>query len=757
MVQGQCLLAACGGDTVKLFDVSVETGDPCTFQYTPAHGSQVNCVKWNHTNLVIASAGEDRKISLWMKNGQVVGVVPQPGSDVGDNIDVLRVLDYSRLSRHILVTAGDDGSVHLWDTTGRSPKVSWIRQHSAPTTGVAFSSCNDKMLLSVGLDKKLYTYDPGLKKPVHCIPCEAPFSSLAFKDDGLILAVGTNSGRVVFYDVRGKPQPFTILRAYGLSEAVTSLCWQRSNLVTMNSSNCSLEVALLGVTAEDSVLMPDPLPAPATNTHGRPTLTSLPGRTSGRLTLSTAESPLASASAGAVLSSKPLVASEETPIFSGSRLWTKGAISRLQTSQTAFNLKDDMEVFSPLVDIQPLTPSVSNFWDLNEDLKTETSRDRKMPWVPTPPGEVRRFPSIVEELKDESRLSTTDHCTPPLQDDSQGRSCLSSPMASIPSLAVSPQGDRSPSVTPPEAWGGDGDSNKINFRQQATHSISRFASPTTLSSSAEPLQHIAASSTVDLLAMPVSASADSLNLGTLYSAHQLIQSSALDPSVLEPKLPASESSPILSSSSGVGFIGGKQSSSVSSLEASLSDSAMMVMTKKLPFHIEKSGHSGLSRNITSAVGDGAASSGVLLRKKKMLGEKNDDHSGMVGITEGKRDTETGYSLKSDATATGTTSTNNGNLLITSQRVSSLQDPNQQGPPSFALQLVQRTLEESLGAVQKAIHEDVQNLHLELLRQFHIQQTETSAQVDAVVAKQTEMMEEILNLRKEVQQLRYFLT
>ena len=27
---------------------------------------------------------------------------------------VLRVLDYSRSSRHILATAGDDGSVHIW-------------------------------------------------------------------------------------------------------------------------------------------------------------------------------------------------------------------------------------------------------------------------------------------------------------------------------------------------------------------------------------------------------------------------------------------------------------------------------------------------------------------------------------------------------------------------------------------------------------------------------------------------------------------
>lgn len=48
---------------------------------------------------------------------------------------------------------------------------------------------------------------------------------MAYNDDGTILAAGTNSGRVVFYDVRGKPQPLTILRAYNSSEVgnLTSL------------------------------------------------------------------------------------------------------------------------------------------------------------------------------------------------------------------------------------------------------------------------------------------------------------------------------------------------------------------------------------------------------------------------------------------------------------------------------------------------------------------------------------------------------
>jgi hypothetical protein len=37
--------------------------------------------------MVVASAGEDHKISLWMKD-QVVAVVPQPGEEVDDFIDV---------------------------------------------------------------------------------------------------------------------------------------------------------------------------------------------------------------------------------------------------------------------------------------------------------------------------------------------------------------------------------------------------------------------------------------------------------------------------------------------------------------------------------------------------------------------------------------------------------------------------------------------------------------------------------------------
>lgn len=299
------LLAASAVDTIKIFDVSVESGDPCTLSYTPSPNLHVNSIKWNHTNMVVASAGDDKKITLWNKNGQSLGTIPISGLDSADNIEedilsinfsnktsrylcsggsgkvvriwdlqrkrcikwlkghcgsissamynckdehlasislngdlivhnlasgakaaelkdphgqVLRVLDYSRVSRHLLATAGDDGSVHIWDTIGRSPKMSWIKQHSAPTAGLSFSPSNDKIIATVGLDKKLYTFDSGMKRPSSGISYDFPFSSLAFREDGMVLAAGTSNGCVVFYDVRGKPQPFTVLRAYANSE-----------------------------------------------------------------------------------------------------------------------------------------------------------------------------------------------------------------------------------------------------------------------------------------------------------------------------------------------------------------------------------------------------------------------------------------------------------------------------------------------------------------------------------------------------------
>ncbi|KAI3778257.1 hypothetical protein L2E82_07427 [Cichorium intybus] len=75
---------------------------------------------------------------------------------------------------------------------------------------------------------------------------------------------------------------------------------------------------------------------------------------------------------------------------------------------------------------------------------------------------------------------------------------------------------------------------------------------------------------------------------------------------------------------------------------------------------------------------------------------------------------------------------------------------------FSLQLFQGTLDEALGSFQKSIHEDVRNLHIEVLRQFHMQEMQMSNAMSAILENQAELMKEIQLLRKENQELRQLL-
>ncbi|KAF8647363.1 hypothetical protein HU200_065399 [Digitaria exilis] len=754
------LLATCGGDTVKLFDVTVESGDPCVLAYTPSPGNPVNAAKWNHTNLIVASAGDDKKISLWHKKGQNVGQLPTSNIDRGDDIEeciysisfsnkgsrylcsggsghivriwdlqrkrcikwlsghtdtitgvmynckdehlasismkgdlilhnlasgaraaelsdpngqVLRVLDYSRNSRHLLVTAGDDGSVHLWDTTAKSPKMSWLKQHSAPTSGVCISPSSDKIITTVGLDKKLYTLDSGSRRPTHTIPHEAPFSSLAYNDDGTILAAGTNSGRVVFYDVRGKPQPLTILRAYNSSEAVTGLCWQRSKPVIVNE-NSSSEVALLGGISEESVLMPDPLPS------ATPTSFSSGVVTSGlRSSLTASTSTL-----------------DETPYRT--RPLSGGPLSKLQAPRSNYNLKDDMDVFSPLVDVQPFTPSSGSLWD--EHGSNDTKKDDK-------PGDkklltTRKFPYM--ESNDEPH---------PISD---WRSTATSRQDSISSMTTTsmPSWKSELSISSPETATGNALPDRLIQRQQ----ISRFGASafstgglafTALQDSSSASSQLLKGSLTSNILMNLQ------NKGLLSNANSTLDASAPN---LQSSLPSSYGSKAVSSLN-PDQPGAAQSSS---------------MWKPTTYTDRMSSSSVFSDGLASAFGS--------TKSKKTGAETKDELLSSL------------LSRQEAATASTSASPLASNGVVPPQSANTGSSTDPQGASSFSLQYVQRMLEESLGSVQKSIHEDVRNLHIELLRQFHMQEMEMSGVLNLVLEKVEGLTKEVQQLRRENQQLRH---
>lgn len=189
-------------------------------------------------------------------------------------------------------------------------------------------------------------------------------------------------------------------------QAVTSLSWQRSNPITVKYTN-SGEFALLGNSNEESVIMPDPLPA---GTRGRTTTVAPPSKPSNRTNSFLNQEP-SSVNGGSTGNSRPKSAGGDVTPYSSMRAWGNGPISRLQTPRmNSFNSgKDDMEVFSPLVDVQPITPSITGYLDgggvgdeFNRDMAALGGDSRRTTTWGTP--SVRRFPNI-EDVKEDGRES----------------------------------------------------------------------------------------------------------------------------------------------------------------------------------------------------------------------------------------------------------------------------------------------------------------------------------------------------------------
>lgn len=176
-----------------------------------------------------------------------------------------------------------------------------------------------------------------------------------------------------------------------MQQAVTSLCWQRSKPVIVDERNCTDETALVGDAVEDSILMPDPLPSTTSSSVSLSTSVSST-RNPGRLGASIEGSSFTLPSSGFTSSILNASTGEETP--HRNHLWPGGTLSRLHAPRGSYNFKDDMEVFSPLVDVQPITPSL---WDENGIKKDNLFADRKPLLFPS---SSRRFPYSEEGSSD---------------------------------------------------------------------------------------------------------------------------------------------------------------------------------------------------------------------------------------------------------------------------------------------------------------------------------------------------------------------
>lgn len=159
----------------------------------------------------------------------------------------------------------------------------------------------------------------------------------------------------------------------------------------VNENNCTTETALLGGAVEDSILMPDPLPSASTGISI--STTASVSRNSGRLGSSTDSLSVLTGNSASTSSTPDISSADEMPLRSSS-LWTGGTLARLHAPRS-YNFKDDMEVFSPLVEVQPITPSLDKFWDEHEGLKKDHEKKSSL-LLPSS----RRFPLSEEGSSD---------------------------------------------------------------------------------------------------------------------------------------------------------------------------------------------------------------------------------------------------------------------------------------------------------------------------------------------------------------------
>ncbi|XP_071732797.1 protein NEDD1-like isoform X3 [Rutidosis leptorrhynchoides] len=344
-------------------------------------------------------------------------------------------------------------------------------------------------------------------------------------------------------------------------------------------------------------------------------------------------------------------AGEETPLRSS--LWA-GELARLHAPR-GFNYKDDMDVFSPLVEVQPITPS---FDKLFEGIKNEFDKKTSLLFPSS-----KRLPLATDVGSDPQ--SIFDWKPPSTMDDS--RTPISQPI-SFPIRTDEPS-----SITPPEAWGGERVSDKFARPRQQVTLPSRFA---TLSSSS------------------------SIFSGSMMTGLQ------------NPSLPSIQT-------------GNLESSGLA-----------LTQTRRFSSYAERiSTNPSFSDATVSAVGS--------LKVKKSEAETKEEH---VSSFSSKNETLV-------VAESGIPSSMNG---MDAQSHKTPLQPNSQQGSSFSLQLFQGTLDEALGSFQKSIHEDVKNLHIEVLRQFHMQEMQMSNAMSSILETQAELMKEVKLLRKENQELRQLL-
>ncbi|MGL5083769.1 MAG: hypothetical protein ACRC8A_19985 [Microcoleaceae cyanobacterium] len=198
---GKLIASASADATVKVWNIdgspyTDSAGEPMILE----HDDIVRCVSFspdqNPENLVIASAGKDKKIRLWnLRESNPIWISPEHDDEV-------RWVSFSP-NGQMIASASADKTVRLWDGDHSNKKlITTLIGHTDIVYGVSFSP-DGRMIASASKDKtvKLWTLEGKLLNSLTAH--QGGVNSVNFSPDGQTLASSSDDGTVKLWQLNG--------------------------------------------------------------------------------------------------------------------------------------------------------------------------------------------------------------------------------------------------------------------------------------------------------------------------------------------------------------------------------------------------------------------------------------------------------------------------------------------------------------------------------------------------------------------------
>jgi len=224
-IHSNARLLICGGEdgVVRLWDLKYKK----VIHSFQSHAQEVNCVSYNADDSLIAVGCSNGDLLVYSSlTRKRIAVLQCPGEEnVRSRSDCsIRSLTFNPFRKDIVAVATNSGSVYVWDTYSSTLTAAFPKIHNGIASQICYSPMNRNLLVSVGLDGLVAYMDPTLSKVIRKDHIPHEITCVSFAPTGLMLAVGTLSGDVLFYELRGFsllhtikahcPEPVTALLFY---------------------------------------------------------------------------------------------------------------------------------------------------------------------------------------------------------------------------------------------------------------------------------------------------------------------------------------------------------------------------------------------------------------------------------------------------------------------------------------------------------------------------------------------------------------